>query len=203
LYPRRFTVTEIALQYYVASDASTAVNFGQGNLKVTYSRGYSRKSLVLDGGFESYQCANGGTFCFTDNTAYWHGTSSPRGTFDASIFHFASYAHAGNAVAILGSSTGSDTLAGTLFPAKPLDTEHGKRYIIQFFHWSQWVDFDTGAFVDIIWNGEVVKTIRPGYSPWTYFEVGPVEAKGKDTLAFHGGKFPAYSFIDDVHVFAM
>jgi len=59
-----------------------------------------------------------------------------------------------------------------------------------------------GAFVEVIWNDKVVLTLSPGWQQWTYYAV-TVTAKGDDKLEFRGGKYPAYSFIDDVNVFAV
>jgi hypothetical protein len=59
---------------------------------------------------------------------------------------------------------------------------------------------EEGAFVDVLWNGKVVRTLRPGWSAWTYWTVD-VLAEGRDEIAFHGGSAPAWSFIDDVAVF--
>lgn len=185
----------------MVADASTAVNYGQGDLKVTYARGYRRKSLVLDGGFEGYTCAD---FCFAASYASWIGTSPAGGNLDATIFHYAPYAHSGNSVGLLGSANGVDALAGTLAPAKPLATVAGKTYVITFFHASVYSgqSSEKDAFVDVLWNGAIVSTIKPGYSAWKYYEY-TVTARGNDTLAFHGGKAPAWSFIDDVYVFQM
>jgi hypothetical protein len=76
------------------------------------------------------------------------------------------------------------------------------KYTIMFFLAS---DYSTPAleapsFVEVIWNGVVVTTIRAGYSPWTYYSVD-VTAVGDDTVAFHGGKAPAWTFIDDIFFF--
>jgi hypothetical protein len=117
------------------------------------------------------------------------------------IFHFSNYAFAGNGVGTLGSGDGVDALSGTLTPAKPLDTTAGAKYTIQFFHASSFNDnLETGAFVDILWNGQKVATINPGDSPYKPYQFD-VTAKGKDVLSFHGGSFPAYDFIDNVDLF--
>lgn len=168
---------------------------------MTYSRGYKRKSLTVDTGFEGYTCDD---FCFDASSTNWIGTSPVGGTFDASIFHYAPYAHSGSSVALLGSAIGADALAGTLTPAQPLKTVAGGKYTITFFHASVYSGqaSEAAAFVDVLWNGNVVTTIRPGYSPWTYYEF-QVTAKGNDVLAFHGGKAPAWSFLDDIYVFAL
>lgn len=60
---------------------------------------------------------------------------------------------------------------------------------------------EAAVFVDAVQNGKAVTAIRPGYSPWTCYEF-QVTAKGSDVLAFHGGKAPAWSFPDDIYVFA-
>ncbi|KAF9459605.1 hypothetical protein BDZ94DRAFT_1267884 [Collybia nuda] len=187
--------------YYLVADESTAVNFGQGDLKVTYSRGYKRKSLTPDAGFESYTC---GDFCFDNSSANWIGTSPAGGAFDATVFHYAPYAHSGGSVGLLGSATGADALAGTLTHASPLSTVAGGKYTITFFHASVYSGqtSEAAAFVDVLWNGNIVTTLRPGYSPWKYYEF-EVTAQGNDILAFHGGKAPAWSFLDDVFVFAL
>lgn len=187
------------MQYYLPTDESTAVNTGQGNLKVTYSRGYRRRSVVLDGDFESYACPDGSTFCYTEKTQYWTGISPPKGHLDALFFFNAAYAHAGNGVASLGSGSGKDALAGTITPASPLNTVAGKTYVIQFYHYSAFYapDLEDEAFVDVKWNGQTVFPLTPGHQDWTYYQF-TVVAKGKDVLEFYGGKFPAYSFIDDI-----
>lgn len=102
----------------------------------------------------------------------------------------------------MGSAENTDALSGTLSPAKALKTEAGKTYSIQFFHSSVFSgqSLEGPAFVDILWNGATIATIRPGYSPWTFYQF-TVTAKGNDKLAFHGGIAPAYSFLDDIYVF--
>ncbi|GLB44424.1 hypothetical protein LshimejAT787_1700510 [Lyophyllum shimeji] len=190
--------------YYIVADESTAVNYGQGNLQVTYSRGYRRKSLIIDGGFEGYKCGDLGPFCFTTSYANWIGTSSLGGFFDATFFHYGPYARTGTGVALLGSAVGWDALAGTVAPAKPLKTIAGRSYVITFFHSSSFANpqAEKNAFVDVLWNNAVVQTIRPGYQPWTFYEF-KVTARGNDRLAFHGGMVPSWSFIDDVAVYLL
>ena len=190
---------EFAFQYYIVADASTAVNYGQGDLVVTYSRGYARKDFVIDGGFEGYTCDG---FCYTESYANWVATSSPDGSLDASFIHFADYAHSGSSSALLGSGFDFDTLPGTITPTAALATASGKQYTITFFHYSGYSgpDFEQDAFVDIKWNNNVVATITPGYSSWTYYSF-TVTGAGNDVLAFHGGEAPAWSFLDDIHVF--
>jgi hypothetical protein len=157
--------------------------------------------LVKDSGFESYAACAASDICFTQSTQFWTATSSPDGDFDAEIIHHNSFAHSGNSAGLLGSGFGTDSLPGTLQPSNKLDTVPGKTYLITFFHSSA---FDSpsemSVFVDVMWNGDIVQTITPGISDWKYFEF-KVVAKGNDELAFHGGRAPAWSFIDDVFVF--
>lgn len=93
-------------------------------------------------------------------------------------------------------------MAGTLKPSYKLDTVPGKTYLITFFHSSSFSSAasEANAFVDVMWNGQIVQTIRPGFSSWKYYEF-KVVAAGNDELAFHGGSAPAWSFIDDVFVY--
>ncbi|KAF5346472.1 hypothetical protein D9756_010062 [Leucocoprinus leucothites] len=189
--------------YYLVSDASTANNFGQGDLKVTYSRGYKRKSLLQDGGFESYAACRSTDICWTNSTQFWTATSPAGGNFDAEIIHHAGYGHSGDSAALLGSGFGTDSLAGTITPTHTLDTIPGATYLITFFHSSAFNSdpaAEANAFVDVLWNGKVVQTIKPGFSDWKYYEL-KVVATGGDTLAFHGGAAPAWSFLDDIFVF--
>jgi len=83
-----------------------------------------------------------------------------------------------------------------------LDTISGRGYTITFFHASVYggETAEADAFVDVVWNGDIVSTIRPGYSQWKYYEFS-VTATGNDVLAFHGGSSPAWSWIDDIYVF--
>lgn len=130
------------------------------------------------------------------------GASSAGGFQDATVFHYAPYAHSGNGVALLGSATGADNLTGTLSPTRPLNTLAHKQYTITFFHSSSFspADEQVDTIAQVLWNGNVVGTIRPGFSLWTYYHF-EVVAVGNDTLAFRGGQAPAWSFIDDVYVF--
>src|SRR5258708_20520004 len=102
----------------------------------------------------------------------------------------------------LGSATLSDSPPGTLTPSSPLHTLPGKKFTIGFFHTSSFSspESEEAAFVEVIWNGKVVRTLRPGWSIWKYYTVDVV-GKGQDEIAFHGGSAPAWSFIDDVSVF--
>lgn len=189
-------------QYFIPADASTAVNTGQGSLQVTFSRGYRRTNLVIDGGFEAFnECED---FCFDTSDANWVGTSPAGGVDDATIFFFQPFAHSGNAVALLGAANGGDALAGTLTPRKPLKTLSGRQYSIGFFQASSFAPpvQEAPAFVDVRWNGATVQTIHPGFSNYAFFQV-TVTAKGNDVLSFHGGAAPAWSFIDDITVFEL
>jgi len=188
--------------YFIPADASTAVNTGQGDLEVTFSRGYARKNFIVDGGFEDFnECDD---FCFDTQDANWIGTSPAGGTLDATIFFFQPFAHSGNAVALLGSATGVDSLSGTLTYARPLATEPGKSYQISFFQASSFSPpaEEAPVTIDVVWNGVTVTTFKPGFSNFEFLSVNVV-AKGSDTLAFHGGEAPAWSFIDDVTVFQL
>jgi len=187
------------------ADSSTAVNYGQGDLRVTYSRGYSRINLVSDGGFEGYRCPDPSiTFCFAESYADWIGTSLTGGSLDATIFSYAPYARSGKGSGLLGAAGGADALPGTLSSIKPLKTIPGKTYLVYFFHNSAYSGpvGEREAFVQVIWNEGVVATIRPGYSSWVYYGF-TVTARGNDRLAFRGGKAPAWSFIDDVTVLTL
>ncbi|KAF8337155.1 hypothetical protein F5887DRAFT_1244600 [Amanita rubescens] len=186
--------------YYFPTNESTAVNRQQGDLQVSLSRGYRRQSFVVDGGFEGYYgCLE---FCYTESYLNWVGTSSVDGTEDATIFTYQAYAHFGRSVGLLGSATGSDDLPGTLSPRHSLNTIAGHPYQIAFFYSSTFSGryLEAEAFVDVLWNGEVVGSVKNGYQPWTFYSF-VVTAVGGDVLAFHGGKAPAWSFIDDVFLF--
>ncbi|KAJ7509562.1 hypothetical protein B0H11DRAFT_1252306 [Mycena galericulata] len=185
--------------YYLPTDEFTAVNFGQGDLVVTLSRGYSRVSVVIDGGFEGYNGCD--EFCYTTSYAHWFGVSSPGGDDDATIFFFLFYARTGNVSGLLGAVIESDALNGTLFPVEPLTTETGKDYIVQVFVSNDFAggELEGPAFVDVLWNGVRVGGVtgEQDYAPLLV----PVVGTGSDVLAFRGGKAPAWSFIDDISVF--
>jgi hypothetical protein len=169
-------------------------------LTVTYSRGYQRINYLVDGGFEGYTACD--DFCFTTSYANWIGTSPPGGTDDASIIYYVPYAHSGHGSSLLGSGLGLDALAGTLTSTNPLQTVAGQSYTIGFFQASSYsgpVD-EAPAFVNVLWNGENVLTINPGYTNYKFFSVDVV-ASGNDVIAFNGGAAPAWSFLDDISVF--
>ncbi|KAJ6550209.1 hypothetical protein B0H19DRAFT_1160627 [Mycena capillaripes] len=187
--------------YYLVADESTAVNFGQGPLVVTYSRGYARKSILPDGGFEGFTDCSGKGFCFADSYANWIGTSPAGGKDDATIVFFAPDAHTGHGSALLGSANNDDSLPGTLKPAQPLQTVNGASYVVQCFMSSAFADSgkEAAAKVDIKWNGERVGGFT-GYMPYTLVQA-PVVGTGSDLLSFEGGAAPAWVFIDDCKVY--
>jgi len=185
--------------YYLPTDQSTANNYGQGNLMVTYSRGYRRASVVPHGDFEDFDC---GDMCYSASSATWSGLSPNGGDLDAAVANHQPWAHSGKSIGWLGSIINADQFPGKLTPANPLNTKSGVPYTITFFHASAYSGQtdEANAFVDIMWNDQVVTTIRPGFSDWAYYEF-PVTANGNDVLAFHGGLPPAFSWIDDIYVF--
>ncbi|KAF7356083.1 hypothetical protein MVEN_00938200 [Mycena venus] len=186
-------------QYYLVADNTTAVNFGQGNLKVTLSRGYARKTALPDGGFEGFTACD--DFCFAASYANWIGTSPAGGDFDASIFFFPPYAHTGHGSALLGAAFGDDGLTGTLTPAAPLKTDNGAHYVIQCFMASAFsgAQLEASAKVDILWNGVRVGGTS-GFTEYTLVQA-EVVGTGSDKLSFVGGAAPAWTFIDDCKVY--
>ncbi|KAJ4479930.1 hypothetical protein J3R30DRAFT_3701078 [Lentinula aciculospora] len=185
--------------YYIPADPSTAINYGQGSLSVTQSRGYKRITYVLDGGFEDYSCG-GLSFCYTNEVEGWLTSSPEDGDYDASIFHYQPYSHSGDSVALLGSATGHDDYSGTLTYASSLSTEPGVEYVVEFFHSSFYSgSAEKDAFVEVYWNGVLVGTIHPGYSLWKYYKF-VVIAQGNDKLDFRGGRAPSFDFLDDIFV---
>ncbi|KAJ7578264.1 hypothetical protein C8J56DRAFT_835951 [Mycena floridula] len=187
--------------YYIPADQSSAVNTGQGDLQVTFSRGYRRISVLPDGGFESFNSCGDNEICFTESDANWIGKSDVGGHLDALIFDFQPYAHSGHSVATLGSGDGSDAHSGNFTAAHQLKTIPGRDYVVQLFHGSFLTDSkEQGSFVTIRWNGQTIGAILAGNSPWTFYQF-PVKAKGKDMFSFRGGSFPAYDFLDDIFIF--
>ncbi|KAJ6511634.1 hypothetical protein DFH09DRAFT_1100386 [Mycena vulgaris] len=185
--------------YYLVADESTAVNFGQGDLVVTLSRGYRRKTLLLDGGFEGYTACD--DFCFTASYANWIGTSPVGGDLDATTFFFQPYAHTGHGVGLLGAAFGDDSFVGTLAPAASLATVAGKAYVVQLFVNNAFAgeSLEGPANLTILWNGKSVGSVK-GFTDWTFVQAGVV-GTGSDKLSFVGGGAPAWSFIDDVFVY--
>ncbi|KAJ7759227.1 hypothetical protein B0H16DRAFT_1819759 [Mycena metata] len=199
--------TYVCAMYSIPTDVSTALNAGQGPLAVTRSRGYARISYIADGGFEAYSCPDGADFCFAETAPGWNGTSAPGGYFDATIFHYSSYAHTGAGVALLGCAFGSDGQMGTLTATGPLrGLKPGRSYAVQFFYASTYsgADLEKNAFVEVWWNGALAGSVPVGFSPWAYFAVSVVAVGGgNDVLQLKGGGAPAYSFIDDVYLFLL
>ncbi|KAJ7091424.1 hypothetical protein B0H15DRAFT_883757 [Mycena belliarum] len=191
--------------YSVPTDASTATNLGQGPLAVTFSRGYARISHIPDGGFEAFACVHDDDFCFAEQVPGWIGTSPSGGQYDATVFHYAPYAHKGAGVGLLGCAMGSDHQSGTLRPAGALaGLLPGRAYVVQLFHSSTYsgAELERPAFVELVWNGVLAGSVRVGFSPWTYFEFNVIAVGGgNDTLLLTGGKAPAYDFIDDIYLF--
>ncbi|TFK70896.1 hypothetical protein BDN72DRAFT_765850, partial [Pluteus cervinus] len=185
--------------YYLPTDASTATNTGGG--AISYSRGYSRVSVVLDGGFEGYiTSCNPNDLCTVDSYQYW--TSTTPGSFDAVFFDYAPRARTGHGVALLGQAYDATTDPGTITPTSPLVTTAGKQYVIAFWHDSSYSgqQFETNSFLQVIWNGAIVFSITPGYQTWTFYSV-TVTAQGNDVLEFTGGHAPSWDRVDDVAVF--
>lgn len=93
-------------------------------------------------------------------------------------------------------------MPGTLTPAKPLETVAGQAYTITFFQASAFSgpEGEAPAIIEILWNGDVVSTIKPGFSDYKFYSFNVVGA-GYDVLAFHGGAAPAWIFIDDIAVY--
>jgi hypothetical protein len=107
-------------------------------------------------------------------------------------------------LASFGSFEGSDDLAGTLAPSSPLQLVAGREYLLQFWHSSSFnsESEEADAFLEVSWNGAVIDSIHPGSTPWTRYEY-KVTAAGDDLLSFHGGKYPGYSFLDDVSLYSL
>ncbi|KAJ7722206.1 hypothetical protein B0H16DRAFT_359402 [Mycena metata] len=191
--------TYTCAMYYLVTDESTAVNTGQGDLVVTYSRGYKRISVLPDGGFESYTACD--DFCFTTSYATWTGTSPSGGSQDASIFFHPPYAYTGHSVGLLGSAEDVDALLGTLSPAAPLATKAGVSYSIQCFMNTAFSGsaVEASANVDIQWNGATVGSFS-GFSDWQFVQA-TATGTGSDVLAFVGSPAPAWAFIDDCFVY--
>ncbi|KAJ6523252.1 hypothetical protein DFH09DRAFT_1047313 [Mycena vulgaris] len=187
--------------YFLVADASTADNFGQGDLVVTYSRGYKRLSALPDGGFEGYTACD--DFCFTMSYSNWVGTSAAPANLDATIFFFPAYAHTGHGSGLLGAANGNDALEGSLAPAAPIKTEAGKNYVVQAFvgNYFSGETLEGPAEVSILWNGEKVGSVS-GFQHYTPVQVSVV-GTGSDKLSFVGGAAPAWSFLDDISVFGL
>jgi hypothetical protein len=195
-------LTPLLPQYYLASDETTAVNYGQGSLVVTLSHGYARKSALIEG----YTMCN--QTCLTQTYANWIGSTS-NGIPDSSIFFNPMYAHTGHGSALLGAVSGTAATAfGTLTPVQPLKTDNGANYVVQCFFWSGYNDpsQEASAKVDILWNGKRVGGTSRYTKDYTFVQA-PVVATGSDNLTFVGGSTPAWNspapwtFIDNCKVY--
>ncbi|KAJ7699725.1 hypothetical protein B0H16DRAFT_780314 [Mycena metata] len=191
--------------YYLVADESTALNFGQGDLVVTYSRGYARTSLLPDGGFESFTDSGPDCdgFCFTEEDTYWIASSPSSGGHDATIFFDqAPFWHSGHSAAAFGDIFEENSQPGTLRPAKPLDTKPGVTYDIQCFMghtFGEVIESPNPAKLDILWNGARVGGVSMS-SPWQFMHA-TVVAQGNDLLSFVGGQAPYIIFLDDCFVY--
>ncbi|TFK22507.1 hypothetical protein FA15DRAFT_748594 [Coprinopsis marcescibilis] len=190
--------------YYTPTTAATATNTGQGTLAVTLSRGYKRRTYLPDGGFEGLVCEL--STCYVESYVHWYGTSSPGGIEDATVVRNPAFSRSGNGTAVLGSRGRLDGLPGTLTIAGDPSgvTLAGRQYKIEFWQSSSFSGpvLSAPAWVDVVWNGDVVLEVRPGYSTWSVYSV-VVTATGSDILAFHGGAAPAWTFLDDISLWLM
>ncbi|KAF8654312.1 hypothetical protein AX16_003539 [Volvariella volvacea WC 439] len=198
-----FPTSYVCSMYTDWTTNNTATNYGQGDLQVTFSRGYRKSSFLPDGGFElwGWTCPN---YCVTQLTNHWRAYDSAGGTQDAVIMYWQQWARTFNALAVLGSLNNVDSLPGTIETRNPLPTYSHWWYKVAFYHRSDRSSPENQANsrVDVLWNGEVVLEIRPGYQGWTHYEVR-VFGRGGDKLAFRGGQAPAWSFIDDVGIWVL
>ncbi|TFK64474.1 hypothetical protein BDN72DRAFT_846577 [Pluteus cervinus] len=187
--------------YYLPTDASTATLTSEPDVTIGFSRGYSRISVLIDGGFEGYSPDPAGDFLFfTEKYGNW--TSTQYGSGNAQFFDYAPYARSGHSVALLGNGYDFDTDTGTITPTNPLNTVAGKQYVIAFFQSSSYSgpDYETNSLVEVIWNGVTVFSVAPGYETWTLYTV-TVTAQGNDVIEFTGGHAPSWDFLDDIYVF--
>ncbi|KAH6902246.1 hypothetical protein BKA70DRAFT_1113318, partial [Coprinopsis sp. MPI-PUGE-AT-0042] len=176
-----------------------AIYEGEDDYLIMQSRGYRRINYISDPSFEEYPCD--GSFCYSASYSQWVGISAQNGYLGATIFHYEPYARTGVTVALLGSGTGADSFPGTLVHLKSLDTKAGETYRVGFWQDSTFggVGRAEGAWVDLMWNGEVVESWKPGFTRWTFLSA-VVEAKGGDIIAIRGGAAPSWTFIDDVGI---
>jgi len=145
-------------------------------------------------------CGTG--YCWAESSNNWLATSSD--SFNAVFLsNEPAFARRGDTSGLLGSAYGVyGDFPGTIAPTQPLQTTAGKMYLIEVWQWSGYNPpfYQQDAWFDIIWNGVVVSAVRPGYrATYTRFTV-EVTAVGDDTIAFHGGRYPDYSFLDDIAV---
>ena len=71
--------------YYLPTNETTAVHFGQNDLTVTFRR-YKRITNIIDGGFEGFICPKGEDICFADGSKDWNGCSPKGGVQDIILF---------------------------------------------------------------------------------------------------------------------
>ncbi|KAG7089800.1 hypothetical protein E1B28_011450 [Marasmius oreades] len=189
--------------YYLPTDNSTATNPGDATVSISASRGYRRTSAVPDGSFETFACTPPALTCSIASFNGWVGTSDNATVLDtAAISHDPALAHFGSGSISLGSISGKTNASGTE-TFKVATTVKGRNYALGLFH-SNTLRNPTNAslgIVSVVWNGVIVDTIT-GAQNWT-FHGYTLTAAGNDTLAFHGGKFPAFDFIDDVFLFLL
>ncbi|ESK86606.1 hypothetical protein Moror_9750 [Moniliophthora roreri MCA 2997] len=190
------TASFVCAMYYLPTDNSTATNPGDATVTITESRGYRRISTIEGGTFESLTCTPPAVTCSATTSGGWVGTTDT-----AVIVHNTALAHFGSGAVSLGSLSGNTANAGKV-TTPVLKTKAGP-YVLEFFHTNTLLNpaNASNTAVNVTWNGVVIDTLQ-GASNWT-FHGYTLEAKGNDTLAFVGGKFPAYDFIDDVFLFSL
>lgn len=173
-----------------------------------HNRDDTTVNLVIDGGFEAFDCGSFGIPpCSMDQTINWraHSTSGwPNGEIIRQDPWGTHYSHSGNDVGRLGSGDATNPFGGTLENLHPLMTVPGERYNITFWHKSTLYPWSTlpvkPSFAQALWNGEVVGTVPAGKTEWTEFSF-TVTAAGNDIIAFYGEGAPTWSYIDDIQVF--
>ncbi|KAF9480573.1 hypothetical protein BDN70DRAFT_920423 [Pholiota conissans] len=198
--------------YNTVTDNSTATNTGQGDLVVTASRGYSRKSLIQDGSFQDYTCivtqTNG---CPFTPSKFW--TRFVPAGYDFVLVNN-NPAHSGTSSAFFFFSPPSpDAYAygSTLDYALPTNAVAGKTYVISFFYTNSNL-FPapanlTGPLVSALWNGVSVID-APQVGPETFNGlsfmniIAEVVAQGDDTFTLKNGvAFPHAMYVDDIAIF--
>ncbi|TFK61851.1 hypothetical protein BDN72DRAFT_827999 [Pluteus cervinus] len=167
------------------------------------SRGYARTNFLVDGGFEAY--ADCDWFCFTEHTANWDGiTNTTVGFMDATVFYYETYAYVGHSVGLLGSAYANEYYPGTLQSKHAIQTIPGKSYVVSFFvdNTFSGAQFEVDAWHEVMWNGVAAQTWQAGYHDWKHYQT-TVVGTGNDIFGIHGGKAPAYSFIDEIYIFQL
>ncbi|KAF9266586.1 hypothetical protein L218DRAFT_996750 [Marasmius fiardii PR-910] len=196
------TTTFSCSMYYLPTDNTTATNTGDANVKISNSRGYRRLSATPDPGFETFVCTPPALTCSAQSFGGWVGSSDNATVLDtAAIVHDPTLAHFGSSAISLGSISGRTTASGT--QTRNITTIKGRSYALGFFHSSTQKNpaNAAGASVNVTWNGVVIESIS-GAQNWT-FHGQTLTATGNDTLAFHGGRAPAFDFIDDVFLYLL